>query len=279
MQRLGMIAGAGELPGIIAQRTYHDGQSLPTIALSAEVAAQLAPYCPALVHCAPGQLSKIIRMFQQHAVQQIVIVGKVPKRSVFDTLRLDLRAIRVLSRLRDYRDVTLLQALIEEFARAGLEVVEQTRLLGHLVTPGGVLSSRQPTTEQWEDIAYGFRHAKHLAALDIGQTLVIRRQTVLAVEAVEGTDAAIERGGALGKAAVVVKVSRPQQDMRFDVPTVGPATLQALIAGGASVLAVEADTTLMIRASELAATADAHRIAVVGVSEALLQERGMDRSA
>jgi len=278
VQRLGMIAGAGELPGIIAQRLYHDGQSLPTVALSAEVAAQLAPYCPALVHCTPGQLSKIIRMFQQHAVQQIVIVGKVPKRSVFDTLRLDLRALRVLSRVRDYRDVTLLQALIAELARAGLEVVEQTRLLGHLVTPGGVLGSRQPTTGQWEDMAYGFRHAKHLAALDIGQTLVIRRQTVLAVEAVEGTDAAIERGCALGKGAVVVKVSRPQQDMRFDVPTVGPATLQALIAGGGSVLAVEADTTLMIRVSELVAMADAHRIAVVGVSEALLQERGMDRS-
>lgn len=279
MQHLGMIAGAGELPALIAKRSYHEGQSLPTVALSAEIAAALAPYCPVLVQCSPGQLNKVIRTFRQHAVQQVVIIGKVPKRSVFDTLRLDLRALRVLSRVRDYRDVTLLQALIAEFAGAGIEVVEQTRLLGHLVTPGGVLGGRQPSLEQWQDIAYGFRHAKQLAAMDIGQTIVVRRQTVLAVEAVEGTDVAIQRGCALGKGAVVVKVSRPQQDMRFDVPTVGPDTLQALIAGEATVLAVEAETTLMIRASELAATADTHRIAVVGVSEALLQERGIDRSA
>lgn len=272
MYQLGMIAGAGELPEIIAQQTSRDGRSVPTVALSAEVAARLAPYCPTIVQHSPGQLTKIIRALRQHAVRQVVIVGKVPKRLLFASPRADLRAIRILSRAQDYRDVTLLRALIAEFAREGLEVVEQTRLLGHLLTPSGVLGTRQPSARQWDDVRYGFSLAKQLAALDIGQTVVIRRRTVLAVEAVEGTDAAIQRGCRLGRrGAVVVKVSRPQQDMRFDVPTVGPQTLQELIAGHATVLAVEAGTTLMIRQPELIATANARRIALLGVSPAVLQ--------
>lgn len=273
MQQLGMIAGAGELPEIIAQRTYQDGRVLPTVALSAEVADRLAPYCPTLVQFGPGQLSKIIRTLQQYAVRQVAIIGKLPKRFLFDIPRLDLRAVRLLSQARNYRDVTLLHALIAEFAREGLEVVEQTQLLGHLLTPLGVLGAGQPNKRQWGDIRFGFEQAKQLAAMDVGQTVVVRRQTVLAVEAVEGTDVAIQRGCRLGRrGAVVVKVSRPCQDMRFDVPTVGPQTLRELIAGNASVLAVEAGTTLMLHQPELVATARAHHIVLVGISDALLQQ-------
>ena len=174
--------------------------------------------------------------------------------------------------MRDYRDVTLLHAIIAEFAEEGLEVIEQTRLLGHLVTPEGILGKQQPSQRAWDDIRYGFARAKQLAALDIGQTIVVRRQTVLAVEALEGTDVAIERGCQYGgRGTVVVKVSRPQQDMRFDVPAVGPHTLHRIIAGRGAVLAVEAGTTLMLRLQELVALADARRVALVGVSAASLQ--------
>jgi hypothetical protein len=221
----------------------------------------------------PGQLGKILRTLRQHAVQQVVIVGKVEKRFFFETPRLDLRTLRGLSRVRNYRDVTLWQGLAAEFAAEGIEVVEQTRLLGHLLTPTGVLGARHPRRREWEDIAYGFAHAKQLAGLDIGQTLVVRRQTVLAVEALEGTDATIQRGCQYARrGAVVVKVNRPTQDMRFDVPTVGPQTLRTLLAGRASVLAVEAGTTLMLYLSELIAMANAHRLALVGVSPTLLQD-------
>ncbi len=272
MAHLGMIAGAGELPEIIARRAYAEGIPLPTVALSTHVAAQLTPYCPMLVHYGPGQLTKIIRTFQRHHVQQVVMVGKVEKRFLFENPRLDLRVLRGLSRMRDYRDVTLLRAIIAEFAEEGLEVIEQTHLLGHLVTPEGILGKQRPSQRAWDDIRYGFARAKQLAALDIGQTIVVRRQTVLAVEALEGTDAAIERGCQYGgHGTVVVKVSRPQQDMRFDVPTVGPHTLHLVIAGRAAVLAVEAGTTLMLRLPELVALADVRRVALVGVSAASLQ--------
>jgi len=273
MAHVGMIAGAGELPEIIARRAYVEGTPLPTVALSPQVAAQLTPYCPRLAQYGPGQLTKIIRAFQRYNVQQVVMVGKVEKRFLFESPRLDLRVLRGLSRVRDYRDVTLLHTIIAEFAEEGLEVIEQTCLLGHLVTPEGILGKRRPSQRAWDDIGYGFARAKQLAALDIGQTIVVRRQTVLAVEALEGTDATIERGCQYGgRGTVVVKVSRPQQDMRFDIPTVGPHTLHGVIAGRAAVLAVEAGTTLMLRLPELVALADARRVALVGVSAASLQQ-------
>jgi len=268
-----MIAGAGELPEIIARCACAAGSPVPTVALSAHIAAQLTPYCPTLAQYGPGQLTKIIRAFQRYQVQQVVMVGKVEKRFLFENPRLDLRVLRGLSRLRDYRDVTLLHAIIAAFAEAGLEVIEQTRLLDDLVTPDGVLGKRRPSRRAWDDMRYGFARAKQLAALDIGQTIVVRRQTVLAVEALEGTDATIARGCQYGgRGTVVVKVSRPQQDMRFDVPTVGLHTLQQVVAGRAAVLAVEAGTTLMVRLPELVAIADAHRVALVGISGAWLQK-------
>ena len=233
----------------------------------------MTPYCPILRHYGPGQLSKIIRTLQQYNVSQVIIVGKVEKQFFFEKPRLDFRLIRRLTQLPDYQDVTLLQALVTEFAREGLEVVEQTRLLGHLLTPAGVLGTRHPKARQWQDIVYGFSQARQLAAMDIGQTLVVRRRTVLAVEALEGTDATIRRGCQYGhRDSVVVKVSRPQQDMRFDVPTIGPNTLQEVINGGARVLAIEAGKTLSLRLPELITIANAHRVALVGVSAALLQQ-------
>jgi DUF1009 family protein len=266
-----MIAGAGDIPLLIARQARREERPLPTIALSPQIAANLAPYCPILCQHGPGQLSKIIRTLQHHDVRQVVMVGKVEKRFLFQTPRLDLRALRRLGQLPDYRDVTMMEAVADEFAREGLQVVEQTRLLGHLLTPEGVFGRRQPDSRAWEDIGYGFVQAKQLASMDIGQTVVVRHRTILAVEALEGTDAAIRRGCAYGRGAVVVKVNRRQQDMRFDVPVVGPNTLAAAAEGRAGVLAVEAGTTVMLHLPDLIATANANRLALVGLTPALLQ--------
>ncbi len=269
---LGMIAGAGDIPLLIARQARREDRPLPTIALSPQIAADLAPYCPILSQHGPGQLSKIIRTLRHYEVRRVVMVGKVEKRFLFQAPRLDLRTLRRLGQLPDYRDVTMLEALATEFAKEDLQVVEQTCLLGHLLTPEGVFGRHQPDSRGWEDIGYGFAQAKQLASMDIGQTVVIRRRTILAVEALEGTDAAIRRGCAYGRrGAVVVKVNRRQQDMRFDVPVVGPHTLAAAVEGRASVLAVEAGTTVMPYLSELIATANASRLALVGVTPALLQ--------
>ena len=272
--RLGMIAGAGDVPLLIARQARREERPLPTIALSPQIAADLAPHCPILFQHGPGQLSKIIRTLRHHDVRQVVMVGKVEKRFLFQTPRLDLRALRRLGRLPDYRDVTMMAAVADEFAREGLQVVEQTRLLGHLLTPEGVVGRHRPDSRAWDDIRYGFAQAKRLASMDIGQTVVVRRRTILAVEALEGTDATIRRGCRYGRGAVVVKVNRRQQDMRFDVPAVGPPTLAAAVDGRASVLAVEAESTVMLHLPELIATANANRLALVGITPALLQQYG-----
>lgn len=270
-----MIAGAGEFPLLIARQAREEGWPLPTVALSTQVAAFLTPYCDILVQYNPGQITKIMRALQHHGVRQVVIVGKVQKQFLFERPRLDLRALRLLRQLRDYRDGALFQALQHEFAREGIEVVEQTRLLGHLLTPEGILGSRRPSTREWDDIRYGFAQAKQVVALDIGQTMVVRHRAVLAVEAAEGTDAAIQRGCRLAqRGAVVVKVSRPQQDPRFDIPTVGPDTLREVIAGRARVLAVEAGCTLMLHRYGLIASANAHRVALVGVTPEMWEGHG-----
>jgi DUF1009 family protein len=268
--RLGMIAGAGDIPLLIARQARREDRPLPTIALSPQIAADLAPYCPMLSQHGPGQLSKIIRTLQRNDVRHVVVVGKVEKRFLFQTPRLDLRALRRLGQLSDYRDVTMMEAVVDELAREGLQVVEQTRLLGHLLTPEGVFGRHRPDSRAWEDIGYGFAQAKQLASMDIGQTVVVRRRTILAVEALEGTNATIRRGCEYGRGVVVVKVNRRQQDMRFDVPVVGPHTLAAVVEGRAGVLAVEAGTTVMLHLPDLIATANDNRLALVGVTPALL---------
>lgn len=276
MQHLGMIAGAGEFPLLIARQAREEGWSLPTIALSTQVAAALTPYCDTLVQYGPGQITKIMRALQRHGVRQVVIIGKVQKQFLFEKPHLDLRALRLLRQLRDYRDGALFQTLQDEFAREGIEIVEQTRLLGHFLTPEGILGARRPSAREWDDIRYGFRQAKQVISLDIGQTVVVRHRAVLAVEAAEGTDEAIQRGCRLSRrGAVVVKVSRPHQDTRFDIPTVGPDTLREVIAGRARVLAVEAGNTLMLHRDTLIASANAHRVALVGVTPTMWEGRGV----
>lgn len=275
---LGMIAGAGDIPVLIARQARNENRSLPTIALSPQIAAALAPYCPSLTQHGPGQLSKIIRTLRNYDVCQVVLVGKVDKRFLFQTPRLDLRALRRLRHLPDYRDLTMMAAVADEFAGEGIHVVEQTRLLGHLLTPEGVVGRHRPSRRAWQDIGYGYAQAKQLASMDIGQTVVVRRGTIVAVEALEGTDAAIRRGCAYGRGAVVVKVNRRLQDMRFDVPAIGLSTVEAVIDGGAAVLALEAGTTVMLNRSDLIAAADANRLSLVGITPALLSPCGGEAS-
>jgi DUF1009 family protein len=215
-----------------------------------------------------GQLGKIIRFFQQAGVTQAVMAGGITKGRLFTHLRPDLRALKLLGRVRHAGDDGILRGVAAELESSGITIVSPTLFLIDLVTPVGVLSRRRPSAEELRDAHFGWHIAKEIGRLDIGQCVVVRRQAVLAVEAIDGTDATIRRGGLLaGEKAVVVKVSKPQQDLRFDVPAVGLDTIRIMREVKASVLALEAGKTLMFDRAEMLAAADQAKIAVIGLED------------
>ena len=215
-----------------------------------------------------GQLGKMIRAFQRSGVTEAVMAGGIRKVKLFGDFRPDFRGARFLAKIKSREDDALLRGIADELASEGIQILPSTLCLPQIISPEGILTKRAPRSEEWDDIRFGFQTAKELGRLGIGQTVVVKKQVVLAVEAVEGTDQAIQRGGALAKSGcIVVKVSKPQQDLRFDVPAVGVDTVRCLHESGASVLALEAGKTILLEKEKLLGQADAHGISIVGVSD------------
>ena len=261
---VGLIAGEGELPTILARAMLARAVDIVAIALSEPIYRQLQPLVQRL-HCfSAGQGNKIIEALQREGVRDLVLIGKVSKDILFSRWRFDSRAWRVLRRAKSFQDDVLLTEIIREFESEGMRVVEQSHFLPELCPKKGVLTHRRPTRREWQDIAYGFNTARSVGQLGIGQTIVVKHGTILAVEGMEGTDEAIIRGCRLAHdRAIVVKVSRPGQDIRLDMPTVGMTTLQVMRQGHATVLAIEAGKTLMLGGEEFPRLADAAGISVV----------------
>ncbi len=194
------------------------------------------------------------------------MAGGITRGRLFREFRPDLRALKVVRRAGAGQDDRLLQAVAAEFESEGITIAPSTLFLDELLAPAGKLSQRSPTPAELQDIDFGFKIAKEIGALDIGQTVVVRRRIVVALEAVEGTDECIRRAGALaGPGAVVVKVSKPNQDLRFDVPAVGLDTIQAMAEAQAAVLALEAHKTLTFDRDQMLTAANRNKIAVWGV--------------
>jgi UDP-2,3-diacylglucosamine hydrolase len=261
---VGLVAGEGELPIILARGMLAQGLDVVAIALSDPIYRQLQPCVRRLYGFGAGQGNKIIEALQREGVRDLVLVGKVSKDLLFQRWRFDSRAWRVLRRAKSFQDDILLTEIIREFESEGIHVVEQSHFIPELCPKGGVLTHRRPTRREWQDIDYGFSAARRVGELGIGQTIVVRHGTILAVEGMEGTDEAIARGCRLAyEGAVVVKVSRPGQDLRLDMPTVGLKTLQVMHEGLATVLAIEAGKTIVVGAEEFPHVADEAGISVV----------------
>lgn len=266
-EALGLIAGDGEAPSLIAGEARKQGRRLVTVSLSKAAARLLDPLSDSLVTCGVGQAQKIIASLQRGQVRQLVLAGKVRKRLLFENPRFDRRALRLLRRARQHDDGALLRLIIDELQQEGFEVLSQLPFLGPYLAPAGCLGRRRPSPRQWQDIEAGLAVARRLADLEVGQTVVVKNTTILAVEAVEGTDDAVRRGCALARGGgVVVKVSRSAQDYRFDVPAVGLQTIENLKEAGGRVLAVEAQRTLLLQRQEMLGVADRAGISVVGVA-------------
>ena len=270
-ETVGIVAGAGRLPFALARGARRAGRRVLAIGFEGFADPALAAEVEAIAWVRLGELGALLATLAAAGVHEVVVAGLVPKQQIYaspDAIRLDARGAALLARLRDRSDDAILRALGEALEAEGIRVAPQTRYADELVAPAGVLGAVAPSEAQQADVAWGWPLAKAIGRLDIGQTLVVKDKSVLAVEAVEGTDAAIRRGAALGgKGAAVLKVFKPGQDPRFDAPTVGPETIATLAETGAALLAVEAGRTLILERAEVVARADASGIALLGVAD------------
>lgn len=266
-EKIGLIAGKSDFPLIFAQSARQQGLEVIAAAHRGETDPRLEPLVSSIQWVSVGQLSKIIKYFKKSGVSRAVMAGGITKGRLFTHLRPDLRAIKLLSRMKHVGDDGILRGVAAELESEGIAIVSPTPYLSELLVPVGVISRRTPTPAEMRDITFGSEIAKEIGRLDIGQCVVVRRQAVLAVEAIDGTDATIRRGGLLaGEKAVVVKVSKPDQDLRFDVPAVGLGTIEVMQEVKASALALEAGKTLMFERAAMLQLADKCQIAVIGLS-------------
>jgi DUF1009 family protein len=268
--RVGLIAGSGRFPFLVLDAARALGHTVTIVAIKEEASPDLAAAAacepPADLHWVSlGQLGKAIEILRGAGVGQAVMAGQVKHVSIFSGIVPDRLLLSALLKLRARNTDALIAAVAQVMREHGVDLLDSTAFLEPLLARTGVLTSRDLTELERRDVEFGYRMADQIAALDIGQTIVVRTEAVVAVEAMEGTDAVIERGGRLaGPGACVVKVAKPNQDMRFDVPVIGVATIDAMRGAGATALSVDAGRTLMVDGDAVVRAADAAGIAIVG---------------
>jgi hypothetical protein len=268
MSKIGIIAGGGQFPILFAQAAKKKGCQVLVAAHKGESNLEIEEVADGICWVKLGQLGKIIKFFRQEGVTEAVLLGTITKTRIFKDIMPDFKGLALWNRLKVRQDDSILRAVADVLEDEGIKILESTFYLRELLFPKGVLTKRKPSVEQIDDINFGWRMAREVGRLDIGQCVVVRDRAVLAVEAIEGTDAAIQRGGKLGKEqAVVVKVKKPGQDFRFDLPAIGTKTIDSMDSVGAAVLAVEAGQALLFDGEELIERANKAGIVVVGVEE------------
>jgi UDP-2,3-diacylglucosamine hydrolase len=267
-QTLGMIAGNRSLPLLFAQQARNMGvQHLVAVAFDGETEPALGNLVDEIVWVKVGQLSKMISAFTDRGVKQCIMVGQIAPRNLYD-LRPDLRAVSLLLRLKEKNAHSIFGAIAAELGKEGVELIEATPWLKPLMPANGFRMGPRLSADQRADVDFGFHIAREISRLEIGQIVVVKNGTVLAVEGFEGTDKCLARGGELAgkdRDAVAVKVAKPNHDMRFDIPCIGPQTLKTCAASGISVLALESGRTLLLEQETCERLADKNRISVTTI--------------
>ncbi len=265
--KLGLIAGSGNIPLLVASYAKKLGIPVVSILLSNENEEPMRKLSEKVFSLGVGQTGKILKALHGENVKDIVMIGKINKQVIYNKRALDLRALKVLTLMKMRDDTSFMNAIFSEFAKEGIRVLPQTLFLKEHMPDAGVLGRKKPSKSQLMDIQFGFPIAKKLAGMEIGQTIVVKDKSVVAVESMEGSDNAISRGCKIaGSGAVIIKVSRPNQDWRFDVPTIGLRTIQTAVEGNASVLAMESDRMLFVEQEEGLKLADSKKLVVAAHS-------------
>ncbi|OGR83724.1 MAG: hypothetical protein A2901_07325 [Elusimicrobia bacterium RIFCSPLOWO2_01_FULL_54_10] len=261
---VGLIAGKGKFPLIFAQETRKNNRELVVIALKEEMDENLSPYAKAVHTVSVGKLDSIIQTLKKEGVCEAAMAGRLEHTKLFSDIVPDFRAAQLLFSIKDRRADSVLLAVANELEKDGIHLLPSTTFLSHLLPAPGSLTKSKPTDAEERGIEFGIRMAQGLAALDLGQTVVIKKRAAVAVEAMEGTDECIRRGAALGgNDIIIVKSSKPNQDMRFDVPVVGMSTVSVMIECKCRVLAVEARKTIMLEKDAMIERADKAGMCIV----------------
>ncbi len=264
--KIGIIAGDGNFPAIIAEAARKSGCTIIAVAHTGLTSPDIEKAADKVYWTKLGQLSELIDVLKKEGVTEAIMAGGVSKRLMFTHIMPDLRALSLLARLKDRKDDTILRAIAGELEKEGITVNEATSYVKTILADKGTLTKKGPTTEELEDIKFGTMMAKEIGRLDIGQCVIVKNLSVIAVEAVEGTDETILRGGRLANGgAVVIKVCKPEQDRRFDLPTVGPTTIASMIETKSRVLAIESGLTIMIDKEGMLKAAEDAGISVIGI--------------
>ncbi|MBI3307117.1 MAG: UDP-2,3-diacylglucosamine diphosphatase LpxI [Candidatus Omnitrophica bacterium] len=275
MKTIGIIAGNGKFPVLAVKEARNQGYRVAAVLLEGEAEPALEKMTDANCWVKVGELAKLAKFFRSEGVHEAMMAGKVEKVRLFqENVRPDFEMVKVLMKIRDFKDDSLLAGIADYLHAQGIDLMDSTIFMKESFPGEGVLGKKKPSKEVLEEIDFGFRLAKAMGGLDVGQTVVVKKKAVLAVEAIEGTDQAIRRGGELGGGKVtVVKTAKPNQDMRFDVPAVGLGTLRALISVKAQAFAFEAGKTLFIDQGEFVKGADQKGIVLMGVKDSGHEEK------
>lgn len=262
----GLIAGDGLLPVKMAQQAKENGFEVVCISLCSDNLKQLKKFCSKVYSVSPGEPLKIEKILKDEKITQLTFIGKVSKTVLIKHPKFDAKAFDFIKKAIRLNDDKIMLMIIEELEKIGVTVLDQTLFIKNLMIPSGVLGAVQPTPEQIEDVNYGYWLAKETGKLDIGQSVVIKDKMIMAVEAIEGTDKCIKRGCKIAKKnSRVIKVAKPSQDKRFDIPAIGLKTLKTMHKYKADLIAVEAGETIIVDKDEVVKYANKHNIVLMAV--------------
>ncbi len=264
--RYGLIAGNGNFPFLVLEGARRRGVELSVVAIKEETDPRIEQFAADVLWVGIGQLGKMISRFRKQGVGKVMMAGQVKHVQIFSSSLPDMRMLKMLWNLPRRNTVALIGGIADEMAKEGIELIDSTFFIPDMLAPEGVLTKRKPNDIEAGNIEYGLQIAREIVRLDLGQTIVVRAKACVAIEAMEGTDATIKRAGELANGKLtVVKVAKPDQDMRFDVPVVGVPTIENMIAAGADCLSVTTGKTLIFDREKMVALADRSKIAIVGV--------------
>ncbi len=266
-QRIGLIAGGGQFPVIFSDKARLSGFEVFAAAYLKEADPDLENHVDVIEWMHVGQVNKLIRFFKTNGVEKAVMMGGIKKTRIFRDIKPDFKAVSMMLGMKNSHDDAVLRVFADALEKEGIQVLASTFLVPELLAPEGCWTRKKPARSQYGDMALGWRIAKEIGRLDIGQCVVVGGGSVLAVEAVDGTDATIRRGAALGKDAVVVKVCKPNQDFRFDIPATGIRTIETMAESGAVVLLLEAGKAVVFDREQMISLADKEGIVIVAARD------------